>query len=343
MEVEYAARHQVEIVVTEPSQVGEARRAASHLAREMGLNETQAGTVALVTSELASNLAKHAQHGRMLIRSLERGTSTGVEILSLDQGPGLADISRALEDGYSTAGTAGKGLGAVVRQSSFFDAFSVPGLGTTILSRIWSKAAEAEVPSRLTAGSLCVPVNGEIECGDSWAAALYLEQPKLMVVDGLGHGPMAAIAAREACRIFGENIERAPVDILQLAHAALRGTRGAAMAIAQLDLTGRKVHYAGIGNISGVVIGEDTTRSMVSNYGTIGHQASNFREFVYPWPEGSLLLMFSDGLTSGWRTDRYPNLLDRDPTTIASIFYRDFRRVRDDITVLIAKEPASLS
>ena len=61
----------------------------------------------------------------------------GVEILALDKGPGIRDLERSLRDGYSTAGGAGTGLGAISRLSSEFDVYSPPGKGTALLARIW--------------------------------------------------------------------------------------------------------------------------------------------------------------------------------------------------------------
>src|SRR5271155_4019799 len=117
------------LAVTEASQVGEARRAVTALASRLGFNETESGKVALVVTEVANNLVKHARDGVLLLRPLEREQTSGIEILALDKGPGMTDVGRCLQDGFSTAGSPGTGLGAIVRLAAFADIHSIPQAG----------------------------------------------------------------------------------------------------------------------------------------------------------------------------------------------------------------------
>jgi anti-sigma regulatory factor (Ser/Thr protein kinase) len=318
--------------VTEPSQVGEARRAAAALAARLGFGEQEAGKVALVVTEAATNLVKHAREGVILLRPLERGGATGVELLALDRGPGTADVSRWLSDGFSTAGTSGTGLGAITRLAAFADLHSTPEKGTALLARLWSRPpAEA---AGLRVGAVCVPVAGEEVCGDAWAVAQDAGRALVLVADGLGHGPQAAAAAQEAVRVFRDNAAGAPAEILQAIHLALRSTRGAAAAVAAVDRAGGAVVYAGVGNVSGMILAQEGSRSLVSHNGTLGHEARKFQEFASPFAEHATLVMHTDGLLSRWALDAYPGLARRDPALIAGILFRDFRRGRDDTTVL---------
>jgi serine phosphatase RsbU (regulator of sigma subunit) len=161
-----------------------------------------------------------------------------------------------------------------------------------------------------------------------------------VVADGLGHGPGAAAAAREAVRVFRDNVRRTPAEILHAIDAALRSTRGAAVLVAQIDLTDRQVCCAGVGNISGSIITAGASRSLVSHNGTVGHAVRKVQEFLYPFPHGALLVLHSDGLATSWRLDQYPGLAARAPVLIAGVLYRDFKRGRDDVTVLAAREGA---
>jgi anti-sigma regulatory factor (Ser/Thr protein kinase) len=318
--------------VTEPSQVGEARRAAAALAARLGFGEEEAGKVALVVTEAATNLVKHANAGVILLRPLEQGGTPGVEILALDKGPGMADVNRCLRDGFSSAGTPGTGLGAITRLAAFADIHSVPEKGTALLARLWSRPpAEA---AGLRVGAVCLPVSGEVVCGDAWAVAQDAGRALVLVADGLGHGPSAAAAAQEAVRVFRDNAGGAPAEILQAIHLALRSTRGAAAAVAAVDLAGGTLAYAGVGNISGMILEPQGGRSLVSHNGTLGHAARTFQEFAYPFAEHATLVMHSDGLLSRWALDAYPGLSRRDPALLAGVLYRDFRRGRDDVTVL---------
>jgi serine phosphatase RsbU (regulator of sigma subunit) len=190
----------------------------------------------------------------------------------------------------------------------------------------------------LEIGAICLPMTGEEVSGDAWATDQQPGRSLLLVADGLGHGPLAAQASLEAVRIFRENARKSPAEIIEAAHSVLRSTRGAALAIAEVNFERQTVRFAGVGNISGSVFSPAGSYSMVSHNGTVGHEVRKIQEFVYQWPQGGLLVMHSDGLSTQWRLDRYPGLITRHPTLISGVLYRDFYRGRDDVTVLVARE-----
>ncbi len=157
------------LAVTDASQVGEARRLAARLAGRLGFPETEAGKAALVVTEAANNLLLHGHGGELLFRCLEDGRA-GLDVLALDRGPGMADVGRCLQDGYSTGGTAGTGLGGIVRLSAFAEVYSTPGAGTAVLARLWAGPPSAP-PGRppLHVAAVSVPKPGEAVCGDACA------------------------------------------------------------------------------------------------------------------------------------------------------------------------------
>jgi anti-sigma regulatory factor (Ser/Thr protein kinase) len=327
--------------VTEESQVGEARRLAVALATQLGFSETDRGKVAIVTTEVATNLLKHAREGEIIFQTLKTGSRDSIEIVAIDRGPGMANVGQCLRDGFSTAGTPGTGLGAIGRLSTFFEIHSVPELGTAVIARLELDKNSREVllnPNSLEIGVINLPKTGERICGDSWAAANAGNKNSILVADGLGYGSLASEASREAVAVFQVNAKLGPKAILEKAHAALKHTRGAAAAIAQIDRTQNTVCFAGVGNISGVIYTDTQTRSMVSYNGTIGHQMRKVEEFTYPWTPHSILIMHSDGLATQWDLNRYPGLASKHPAAIAAVLYRDFKRSRDDMTVIVAKE-----
>jgi len=328
----------IALSITESSQVGEARRAAAALSEALGLNETQRGKVALSVTEIANNLVLHARQGELILRALQEDRVGGLEILAIDRGPGMADIRRCLEDGYSTAGTPGKGLGAIERLSHLFEIYSQVPEGTVLVSRVWAQSPPSPSSGELALGVVNQPLAGEEVSGDTWAAARRPKGHVVLVADGLGHGTLAAEASREAVRVLAENPNLAPMELLQRADAAMRHTRGAAAAVAELDFERREVRFAGVGNISAAIVTPEKSCSLVSHNGTLGHQARKFQEFVHPWPQGALLVMHSDGLGTQWRLPRYPGLYAKHPSLIAGILYRDFSRKRDDVTVLVTRE-----
>jgi anti-sigma regulatory factor (Ser/Thr protein kinase) len=339
MEISSLAAESVLLTLDHGSKVGEVRRLATTMAGRLGFDEEDQGRVALVLTEAANNAVLHGGGGEIVLRAFH-GSSPGIEAIIADRGPGMADLGRALRDGYSTAGTSGSGLGAVKRLANTFDIYSAAGAGTVLLVQVCSRAA---VPSsgpsgRLDNGAVCLPRSGESECGDAWALARVGDQHVLIVADGLGHGPDAAKASRQAITTFHSRLTLPPADLLGEIHLALRSTRGAAVAVAALDPAKREIRYAGVGNIAGAIVTGDETRSMVSHNGTVGHEMRKAQEFTYAWPQGALVIMHSDGLQTQWRLDRYPGLSTRAPAVIAGLLYRDFTRGRDDVTVAAVRE-----
>jgi anti-sigma regulatory factor (Ser/Thr protein kinase) len=324
------------LVIGDASAVGDARRRGVALARELGLGETDAGRLALVVTETSSNLVKHAGGGELFLRALCRGGVTGVGVLALDRGPGIANMGEALRDGYSTGGSPGTGLGALARIASSFDLYS-GAAGTAVLAQIWPGDAPA-APAALECGGINVPHPREQVSGDAWVCRRDEKSATLMMADGLGHGIHAAEAARAAVASFLKHCAASPGEVLELIHAALRPTRGAAVAIAQLDLARGALLYAGIGNVAGTVVSGSKVRKLVSHHGTAGSQARHIREFQHPWEAGDVLVLHSDGLGSHWSLDGYPGVLRRHASLIAGLLYRDHARGTDDTSVAVLKE-----
>jgi len=327
---------QQRIALLDDSHVGEARRTAASFSRIASLSEAEAGRVANVVTELGTNLRKHASGGELLMRELRYGQRAGVEVLSIDRGPGM-DLATALRDGHSTAGTRGEGLGAVRRQAHEFDAFSGRG-GSVIVARVWGGGPREDA---VELGAVCVPFPGEAICGDAWEAQLSTASTRLLVVDGLGHGPIAARAASTAVEAFAATGRLpGPEAVVHALHAALRPTRGAALAVAELDLIARIVRFSGVGNIGAALESADQkTRGLVSHNGIAGHEARRIQEFAVPWPSKGVLIVHSDGIQTQWKLEAYPGLRARHASVIAGVLYRDFRRKGDDSTVVVIKEP----
>ncbi len=328
--------------VTEASQVGESRRTAIALAQRLGFSEVDAGRAALVASELATNLAKHARGGQMLFRILPAIDGTGahgLEVLAIDSGPGIPDVALSRRDGYSTTGTLGHGLGAIERQADFFDLYAQPS-GTIGVARIWrERPPEAAVGPRYRLGAVQVSVAGESVCGDQWAWRLRDERLAIMLADGLGHGLHANDAALAAVGTFEHAHDHPPARVIEEVHAALRATRGAAVAMLAVDLARGTAAYCGLGNISAAIVQPSGARTnLVSQNGTAGHTARHVQEFHYTVPPDSTIIMASDGLGSRWDLAAHPGLIRRDPSIVAAALYRQFGRRHDDVTVLVARE-----
>lgn len=330
---------QASIFITDVSRIFEARLAAMQSAQRVGFDEQVCGKVGIVATELASNLTKHAVRGEILTGAAEAAGVPTVEIFALDEGPGIANMADCLRDGYSTAGSPGTGLGAVARLSSSVDVYTHPEKGTAFLAtfRKANGKHESSMTRRMTSGAICLPKPGEVVSGDGYAVEHQPERCLSMIVDGLGHGPEAADVAREAIDVFRKRTTLRPGAIIELMHRALRSTRGGAVGVAEIDFNENIVRFAGVGNISGAIVGPNGPRHLVSHNGIVGHDVSHIREFSYPWIKDGILVMHSDGLGTKWNLASYAGLQTRSPGIIAGVLYRDFSRRRDDVTVLVVR------
>ncbi|WP_437114413.1 ATP-binding SpoIIE family protein phosphatase [Streptomyces cyaneofuscatus] len=397
----------------DPEMPSAARGAAATLARRIGLEGYRASEVALAVTEAATNLQRHATDGALLLRVLRTPDRAGVEFVTVDTGPGMADVEAALADGTSTAGTLGIGLGALARLADVFDIHSVPGRGTVIAAQFWAREAVAERAGRepAVASGLTRPISGETTCGDAWAVrvdpgtdhdprsgaalsgvalsgtalsgtalsgvalsgtalsgtalsgtapsgvalsgtapsstALSATAPSaasspdpailVMLCDGLGHGPMAALAGEAAVKAFRRSTARHPEGLLRDIHTALRGTRGGAVAVARIEPSAQRLLYCGIGNVSGVLLGPDSRNGLLSAPGIVGQQMRSLRTFELPLKPGGALVMHSDGLTERWKADDVPGLLRHTPAVMAGQLLREAGVRRDDAGIVVVK------
>lgn len=330
-----AARQTALFFVVERSQAGDARRQAVIWAEANGCSKELQGQLALVITELAGNLVLHTTHGGSLVLRLADGRGTdAVEVLSLDKGPGNANFGACMQDGFSTAGTAGIGLGVVRRCSECFEVHSQPGIGTALLCIVTCKPASQN--ESLQFGLVNVPIKGEDVCGDAGAKLTLGDgRVRVLLADGLGHGPNAAEASRAACAVFAAEPQLDLCSLLEKIHDALKATRGAAVAVAEADVAKGRLSYAGVGNIAGCILMAERNESthLVSMNGTLGSVRSRIQEFAYPWSEDALLVMTSDGIKNHWRMDRYAGIATRHPSLVAGILYRDHARITDDASV----------
>jgi anti-sigma regulatory factor (Ser/Thr protein kinase) len=334
MKLVLGAMHAV-FPMSDASRVGEARRHAAQLAALAGLDETAAGRLAIVVNELGNNLVRHAHEGRLLL--MAREDSGEVELLSIDNGPGIPDVARSLGDGYSTGGTPGTGLGAVQRQAQDFELHSAVGEGTVIVARVRNAGAAPAEAHAVRCAGISIAKPGEVVCGDAWAAGLNGTRGALIVADGLGHGPDAAEASEAAVEVFSHEPLAQPRVLLERLHNVLRSTRGAAVSLVQLDSAADCIRFAGAGNVVARVISGVSDRSLLVQHGTVGLQMRRPEESSMTWPPHALLVMYSDGIETRWSVDRLMPVLGRDPSLVAAILLRDHCRGRDDATVVVMR------
>jgi anti-sigma regulatory factor (Ser/Thr protein kinase) len=315
------------------SRVGEARRHAAQLAHDCHLDEVTAGQLAIIVNELGNNLVRHATGGRLLVSS--RPGRGEVEVISIDNGPGIADVDRCLGDGYSTGSTPGTGLGAVRRLARDFDIHSAVPDGTIVVARV--RAAGAVDDGAICVGAVALAAPGEAVCGDAWAFALDGRRAALLVADGLGHGPDAAQASQAAVSVFRQDPLAAPRQQVERLHARLRSTRGAALSLMVVDDEAGTIRVAGAGNIFARVLSGIEDRTLLSQHGTVGVTIRTPEEITVAWPAHALLVACSDGIETRWKPELLRPVLGRDPSLAAALLVRDHCRGRDDATAVVVR------
>lgn len=329
--------------INAPEDVGALRRAVAGLAAAQ--SAPRRGQAELVATELGTNLLRHAKPGGYV---LYRQTHDGVELLSVDSGPGMGShhpptfgasatpAVGALGRPASRAGGLSVGLASIRRMVTDFDCYSTPA-GTILLARLGG--TDSGSGGRWRYGAVNVPLGGAGASGDAWAVRAE-QRLAALVVDGLGHGAAAATAAQAAVTVFEQRPVTDPEDFLRRAHEAMRTTRGGVAGLCVIDSHHDQLTYAGIGNTAAQVVYRGDKQHLISHGGMLGTHLAAPRVHAQqrPWPPSATLVMTSDGIRNGWDLSAYPGLLGHDPTVIAATLHRDFTRSTDDATVLVVRD-----
>lgn len=337
--------------IREPEDAGHARRALKRLADRFRVAPDVVQQAELAATELATNLVRHAggAGGRLFVRVLP-SAAPGLELVSVDRGPGIPDIALALAapdrarvekriDEGQMFQSLGVGLAAVRRAASTFEAWSKPAQGTVVLARI---GGPPEDRAAFRTGGLAVPMHAGEANGDGWAVRAGNDLATLLMVDGLGHGPEAAKAADAAMDAFDEGFADEVLGIIARAHAAMRGTRGGALAVARIHRAARRLEFCGVGNVTARVLGPGSRR-LVTRVGTLGLTPAVPRVKVdeHAWEPGSTLLLHTDGVREHFNSDDYEKLLPLHPGVLCALVHRDQGRGRDDATVAAVQDAAA--
>ena len=285
--------------IADHSHVADARRDGNAVGKSLGFSDEDTGRIAIIITELATNLLKHAGGGEILIGPSLTSDAPGVDVVAIDKGPGM-QVETCLTDGFSTAGSGGTGLGASKRQSTTFDVWSAPAMGTAIHVHVGQGRAAYKAKQTIPWAALVRPLAGEDACGDAVAVRESGENFVALVADGLGHGAFAADAANLAVDNFRQTQSFEAEDLAARIHAALRATRGAAIGVATMALPRRISTFCGIGNIAGTLSSSGQSKKLTTMNGTAGLVARRIQGFQYPYARDTLLIMHSDGLSGSW-------------------------------------------
>ena len=327
----------VRVPLTDASSVGAARREAVRVAMAAGASAQKISSLGIVVTEMATNVVTHAREGEMLVHTSSVNGCSRLSVVTVDTGPGMYDVESCMRDGYSTSGTPGNGLGAVRRLANVFDVYSQAGRGAAVFAGFDLGERDGPVDDSSPVGIICVPIASEEVSGDSCCVTRDGDRLAGALVDGLGHGPFAAEAARCAIDVFAADAFAPPQNTLRKAHERMSSTRGGALAVALVDASIQTLCYAAVGNISASLVGDGRSRSLMTQNGIVGGAFRGLKEIRYALEGARLLIMHSDGLKTRWQLSDHPGLSERHPMVIAAILYRDYSRKTDDVSVMVVQ------
>jgi len=307
-------------------------------ALEAGMSEAKINQIDLIVAEMTSNLFKYSNDGELLLGVFSNGGSPYVELISIDNGPGMINPSRMMQDGVSTSNTLGHGLGSMKRLSDVFELYSQIGWGTIVLSRVYSDPEQVKVKSKVIINPIVVFKPGEKTSGDGFTYKKTDKYLKMMLADGLGHGPEANHAINEAAAAFKVFPDYSPSETIRFIHQAIKKTRGAVINILGYDYDRRMWSSVGVGNIAARMSGPVNFKNHMSYNGIVGHNIPNtLNDQEYAADEYNQVILCSDGIKTRIDMARYPMMYKYDLTILAAAIYKDHARRNDDMSVVIAK------
>lgn len=315
------------------------KKEVHQLAFSAGMSVTKVGEIDIIVAEMVSNLVKHGGGGNLLVKLVEEKNIQGIEIISIDNGPGMTDTVRMVSDGVSTKNTLGNGLGAMKRLADTFQVFSSNSWGTIILVRIFEKEIPLiRKPPMAEWRSVIIPKPGETASGDRFYSVSNNDCIKLFLGDGLGHGVEASKAVTMAGDAFVECDETDPVEIIRFINSKVKKTRGLVATVAVFSFSSKTWKICGVGNISTRIISQEALKTHTPYNGIIGLNVPNtLNSIEIEYVKGQHLIMCSDGLKSRWDLVKYPSIFRYDLSVLCSTLIKDYARNTDDMSVVACK------
>ncbi len=308
------------------------------MATGAGFPANKVSEINLIVSELTSNLQKHASSGaEILVALCNHESEEYIEIICIDNGPGIADVNKVLTDGYSSVSTLGHGFGSMRRLSDKFDIYSQLGWGTIVLARIY-KSPLTGVKKIANVHALVVAKPGETDSGDGFYFQPTGDGFKILIADGLGHGKDANFAVNEAVHQFRLCTAVSAVDTIRFIHQGIKKTRGMVANVILFNNEEQKWTIAGVGNIATRFMSGLAQRNYIPYNGIVGHNIpGTMNDVHYTQEEYNQFISCSDGIRSRWDTQKFPSIIKADPMIFAAAIYKEYARRTDDTSVIICK------
>jgi anti-sigma regulatory factor (Ser/Thr protein kinase) len=320
------------VAVCDGASVSQVRTLIRDSAAPLGLPVAVVESLATAAGELARNQLLHARRGRVCVSVVERAGVPGIEVVAQDLGAGIADPAAALRGGAGGPDHLGVGFSAAYRLADEMDVDVRLGEGTAVRLR---KFAQPLPRREVAVFGRAFP--GEARSGDVAAFCRRGALLTLAVIDGVGHGAAARAPAETAWEAFDANPHRSPREALDACDAALRGTRGAVMSVVQIDAEASTFSHAGVGNVSTHLYSPTQVRRFRNAQRVLGARpGASIPHEVLPLPVRSVVVMFSDGLSTRLDLAADPALMRQPALVIAQRLLERHAQPTDDALVLVA-------
>ncbi|OOZ38415.1 hypothetical protein BOW53_15650 [Solemya pervernicosa gill symbiont] len=315
------------------------------VSRRMGFGDTVRERMELVCNEMATNQLKYANGGQIQLWEMSNGHPS-LDLFALDYGEGIADLDVAHEDGYTTSGTMGKGLGAIARLSHESGIYSVrrgevhdaPWHGTASWARFYDNKEFA--PHSTEVGVHLRAYHDDIHNGDAITYRSESGRLRWIHLDGLGHGVEAASVVEGVGALIDEIDEMD--ELLETIGRRLQGTRGAVAILGEVDEHGMAM-LSGVGDMAASVISDAERRSATFAPGVLGHAYRKSELWQHQLADGACVVTASDGLRRSWSEKSFPGLWSLHPQLIALLLGNVVSRTSDDKSVFVARMAKRMS
>ena len=326
---------------------GDIKRAyssVSEIAKSMGFSKIEISSLVNAVSEIATNVIKYATKGSMHVYVSKN--KRVLEIIIEDKGPGIRDLEKALQEGYSSGLGLGIGLGAAERAMDEFEITTKIGKGTKVIMKKYLPIPHEEIEY----GVFSISKPGELLNGDAYVVREFNGDSVLLaVIDGEGHGEKANHAMVVVKDIVEKNYKLPLDEIMRKCHQSLIQKNGRRAVVGLCKLSLHHLEYLGIGDTDIMVIADDEGRlSPHSHPGQLGAGYKNVNEKTstldflptlkvqkFTCPREVTIILWSDGIQRRFRKEDLP--VEEKAQKIASAIVDKFIRGTDDTTVLVVK------
>ncbi|MBC9785297.1 anti-sigma regulatory factor [Heliobacterium chlorum] len=322
-----------EIRVHGADDVGTARRQVLEYCRSLPFTMQELGQLAIIVTELATNLAKHASGGGV-IRLETIGDRKGLILQSSDQGPGIPDVSLALLDGTPSTASLGGGLGAMRRLSDQFSIQSEPS-GTVVTVKKWVEGIPTQ---RLTVGVYSRPHPEYGVSGEGFFVRQDAHRPTIALFDASGRGTTAYQNRLRMERTLWDLQGLSLLEIMGETHRQMMGAAERALFLAQVDYRQETLNYVGVGPIQAQLLTPDGHVPLKRTERWKGLDVLSLTLNQERWTAESILAVTTAGAVVDWEQVHYRSIQGGKPGQLCRQWVERWGRDDDEATILIARD-----